>query len=150
MLNNKLRILLFCMIYALCGSAAEYITIENKDGEKTSFALNGSPKVTFTAEAIVLSVDDKEVQYPLTDYLKFYYTEDDETAIRTIGSTYDFETDGVTAKTSPGTKAFIYNVDGTLIAETSADSEGKVTLPATGRGIYVIRIGNKTLKYIKK
>ena len=138
------------LLLSLTTRAANYITIEDKDGAKTSFLLSSDPRLSFTSEALVLTCGDSRVEYPLDAYAKFFYTDDDETAVRELSSSFSFDGDSGNGRIAPGSRVLIYNVSGTLLSETVADADGRLRLSFPGSGLYIVRAGNLTFKYLNK
>lgn len=141
---------LMLLLLSFTTRAANYITIEDKDGTKTSFQLSLDPRLSFTSEALVLTCGDSRVEYPLDTFAKFSYTDDDETAVREFGSSFSFDGDSGEGRIAPGARVLIYNVSGTLLSETVADADGRFRLSFPGSGLYIVRAGNQTFKYLNK
>ena len=70
---------------AVSASAADYVKVTDKEGKATTFALTDKPMVTFTSDHLVLTAGSKTVEYPLTDFLSFTFT-DQPTGINTVGA----------------------------------------------------------------
>lgn len=147
--TTQLLTLMFLLL-SLTTQAANYITIEAKDGAKTSFLLSLDPRLSFTAEALVLTCGDSRVEFPLTDYAKFFYTDDDMTAVNELGSSFSFDGANGGARIAPGAHVLIYNTNGTLLSETVADGEGRVRFSFPGSGLYIVRAGKQSFKYLNK
>ena len=132
--------------------AATYLTIENKQGEQTSFSLEQKPTLSFSSESIILKYGDNEVQYPLSDYWKFTYTDEDVTGIThpEWDNTFILKDNNGIASVAPGTIVQIFNANGTLVSQTVADDNGHVSLYFPTSGLYIVRAGNKYFKYLNK
>ena len=149
LLTSQLLTLMF-LLMSVTTRAANYITIEDKDGAKTSFLLSLNPRLSFTSEALVLTCGDSRVEYPLDTYAKFSYTDDDKTAVRELGSSFSFDGNSGEGRIAPDARVLIYNVSGTLLSETVADADGRLRLSFPGSGLYIVRAGSQTFKYLNK
>ena len=141
---------LMLLLLSVTTRAANYITIEDKDGGWTSFQLSLDPRLSFTSEALVLTCGESRVEYPLDAYTRFFYTDDDVTSVRELGSSFSFDGNSGEGRISPGARVLIYNVGGTQLSETVADADGRFRLSFPGSGLYIVRAGNKTFKYLNK
>lgn len=149
-LTTRILTLMLLLLSVTARATANYITIEDKDGGWTSFQLSLDPRLSFTSEALVLTCGESRVEYPLDAYAKFFYTDDDVTSVRELGSSFSFDGDSGEGRISPGARVLIYNVGGTLLSETVADADGHLRLSFPGSGLYIVRAGNKTFKYLNK
>lgn len=141
---------LMLLLLSVTVRAANYITIEDKDGGWTSFQLSLDPRLSFTSEALVLTCGESRVEYPLDAYARFFYTDDDVTSVRELGSSFSFDGNSGEGRIAPGARVLIYNVSGTLLSETVADADGRFRLSFPGSGLYIVRAGSKTFKYLNK
>lgn len=149
-LTTRILTLMLLLLSVTARATANYITIEDKDGGWTSFQLSLDPRLSFTSEALVLTCGESRVEYPLDAYARFFYTDDDVTSVRQLGSSFSFDGNSGEGRIAPGARVLIYNVGGTLLSETDADADGRFRLSFPGSGLYIVRAGNKTFKYLNK
>lgn len=142
--------MLMLLLLSVTTRAANYITIEDKDGGWTSFQLSLDPRLSFTSETLVLTCGESRVEYPLDAYVKFFYTDDDVTSVRELGSRFSFNGNSGEGRIAPGARVYIFNVGGTLLSESVADADGRFRLSFPGSGLYIVRAAGKTFKYLNK
>lgn len=148
-----LALLLCASALGLQARAASYLTVTDKDGQQTSFALATRPVVTFTAESLVLTAGAETVEYPRTAYRKFTLTDEAPTAISKAENAHPVFAfgDALTATgLQPGTRVAVYSLGGVQIASATASAAGTVSVPlSSARGVLVVKAGNKVFKFRK-
>lgn len=96
-----------------------------------------------------------EVSYPSADVLKLTYVNVNPTNINGIersGTLYSLIGDELKiANAVPGTRVFVYTVDGTLLTSSTTDTQGCLTLPIAGMSgsVYVVKTSSVTFKIRK-
>lgn len=131
-----------------------YLTVTRADGHEKSYELRNL-KITFSAADMKLSEDGKETTVSLSQLAnaKMRFTEmptaiadavKSETAVISNGDRLDI-------KATKSAKLLLYSTDGT-IALSKKISAGTTTIDISGlsAGIYVAKIGNKTIKIEKQ
>ncbi len=138
-------------------SAAEYLTVSDANGNKTSFALSEKPTVTFSSENIILTAGDQTVEYPLTEYRSFTFTNDNETtAIGQVetaaGSNAVFSfANGIHGEgLEAGSRVVVYNLGGQTVGSAKVSADGSLDIQLDAAGVYVVKTSAKSFKFIKK
>lgn len=148
-----LALLLCASALGLSARAASFLTVTDKDGQQTSFALSTKPVVTFTAESLVLTAGAETVEYPLTAYRKFSFADGAATAIEKAGAAHPVFAfgDALTATgLQPGTRVAVYSLGGVQVASATASAAGTVSIPLSSeRGVLVVKAGKKVFKFRK-
>lgn len=154
----SIAIALLCSATALTAQAANYVTVADANGAKVSFEVSAKPTVTFTATDLVITAGEQTVEYPLTDYRSFTFTDDNQTttgigsvdntgtnAVFTIGDNVHGE--GLKA----GSRVAVYSANGQLVGQATVSSNGSVDISLNGgNGVYIVKSASKTFKFIKK
>lgn len=137
----------------MLASAINAVVVTDADGEETVFALADKPKVTFSAEALVITAGDGRVEYPIDKGAKFTFEQRDLSSISDVesGSAVFVIGDVVEARgLKAGSAVAAYSADGRLIASAAADSEGNASLDLShAHGAIIISTTSKTIKIIK-
>lgn len=149
-------IALLAMWGAVSASAADYVTVTDKEGKATTFALTDKPMVTFTSDQLVLTAGSKTVEYPLTDFLSFTFT-DQPTGINTVGAdqsnaVFSFTNFSVRGEgLKAGTRVSVYTINGQLVGSAVVNQNGAVEVPFDGqKGVFIVKSLTKTFKFINQ
>lgn len=152
-----LALALACSMTVFTANAADWLTVTDAQGNKTSFALSTSPKVTFTSENLVLTAGDQTVEYPLADYSKFEFTDDNQTTgIKTVDNTgsnavFSFGESVHGEGLKAGSRVSVYSVGGQMVGSATVSANGSVDIPLNGgNGVFIVRSASKSFKFIKK
>ncbi|MCR5246351.1 MAG: hypothetical protein K6E14_01005 [Paludibacteraceae bacterium] len=133
----------------------QYMTIEQLDGSKFSFLLDENPVVTYEGENLVVN-GSATTSYAISNIKNYHFTESNETAVK--GQVADMfcvvGLDEATLKVQnakASEKVALINIKGVVISEASTDDEGSTTvkLPEQ-KGVYVLTVGTKAIKVIRK
>lgn len=132
------------------------LVIWAKDGTKVAYALNDSPKLTFTETDLVIKSKGIEVRYTLDDMMMFTYEDGESMSVTNLCTeNHLFRLDGETllfpALHANSTIAF-YTYDGALIFKKTVRQFGKYAFPITDldAGIYIVEVNGITHKIVKK
>ena len=164
MKKTKLILLLtmFMSTWAISGMATapdDGLWVERLDGTKQGFVFADFPKVTYTADQLVMTTKTVTVEFPLTELRRVIFADDVVTAIREAvaaeGSSPVIRAtaDGAQlAGFAPKTAVEVYTTSGLLLSreQTAADGTLTISLAARPQGIYIIKTNQTTLKILKK
>lgn len=149
----RLSVFLLACIFSLCCRAQmTHLICEQKDGAKVFFPLAEKPVATFEGDGVQLHTDKVDISYRHAEILAFTFGTD-EAGLEHIASNkadFDIEENAITATdVKPGTRLAVYDANGTLVAETQADTQGCARLETSQlrRGTYIINLGNTAYKY---
>lgn len=141
---------LFCV-----NAAKNYMTVEQLNGAKFSFLLDSNPVVTYEGGNLVVN-GSPTTSYSIDDIKNYHFTEEDETAVKNkaadmlrIVSLDEATLQVQNAKASE--KVTLVNINGVVLSSSLADKEGSanVKLPEQ-KGVYVLTVGTKSIKVIRK
>ncbi len=126
-----------------------------KNGQKVYYALSDEPHTTFKSGMLVISSNRIHSEYHLSEVLR--YTFDGEftgidtaveagTGFRQSGDELDIY--GL----AEGTEAKLYSTNGVLLDEQNASNSRSIhfTLANQPAGVYLVKIGEQTLKFMKR
>lgn len=138
---KKLILSLLTLFAATTSWADSALFLHQKSGGVVEFAFSEKPVVTYNGSALVISVPDASVTYPLADVQKFTFGEVDENVTRITAP--------VNEKPQP---TYIYSIDGKLMRTLKPGEDGKTSASVDGlpAGTYVIKNGKTSYKILKK
>ncbi len=133
------------------------LTVWSKDGTKVSYALNQRPKVTFSAEDLIITSVDNEVKYPLSQMSRFTFELTSGIDMVDVDGSnvtpFDFDGDTMLFPAmDKNCKVLIYNTDGKLMISREVKSGTTLTIPLDilNSGIYLVNVSGITYKIIKR
>ncbi|MBE6327393.1 MAG: T9SS type A sorting domain-containing protein [Bacteroidales bacterium] len=155
-----MRKLIFTVLGLACGmlyasAAVQYMTIEKKNGAKYSFLLKENPVITYQDGNIVINGNEK-TSYSIEEVKNYHFTENNQSAVDNtnaqilrIVSVSEDVIRVENALTDASIK--LVNINGAIVGQTKADNEGSanVSLPSQ-KGVYILLVGNKSFKLIRK
>ena len=143
---------------AAAEDAPTHFILYFRDGEKVSFLLEHNPRVV-SGEGIVTVVDeDFSVEYKHSEIHRYVIGTDD--AYTSIGEVAG-KSEGIISN-QPGTimlsgfkshvPVIISDINGTIMLKSETDAEGMLGISTASypSGIYIVKINNQTLKFIKR
>ena len=109
-----------------------------KNGDIVSFVLKDKPEISFSGGLFVIDSKTGAIEYQRSDIEDFHF-EEIETSVESI-------------EYSGNSSVTIYDMNGHLIANLRNESlnSAKMYLNTFKPGMYIIKIGNQTIKYLKK
>lgn len=124
------------------------------NGQRIYYAIDQHPKVVAENNMLVLQTSSERVEYSLADVHK-YTLEPKSTGIDAVESKPMISQSagsitlcGLTANADLA----VYDINGRTIRAMKADTNGTAVISTTGfaSGVYIIRIGNTSIKILKK
>ena len=152
-MKNCLKILLLAAL-TLAGThmkADEYtaLTIAETDGE-TSYALSIIDKITFDDSDMVLHLaDGTEQRLPLANLQRMFFSNETQGIVAKgspTRSSFTIEGGRLTVKVARGERFTLYNLKGEQVA--TADHDTTVDLKAMPRGVYIVKLGQQSGKFL--
>jgi len=129
------------------------LVIKQKSGNETVVQLAFNPVITFSSEDMIVSSDLTTIYIPLSD-MDHYKVYDGTSSIRPLKDAPKFANGHVVfSGLVEGTVARVYNVDGRLVGQQSADASGHadISLERLPKGVYIVSTpNNSSIKIVKK
>lgn len=146
-------------VTAQADETREALVVTMRDGKTDHYFLFERPEVTYQGTTCKISSESFSTDYSMAEIekaeIKFLeYTGIDSTELST-----DFTVDlsdparVVMTGLEPGCSAFLYSIDGIMVASTVADTDGRavITLESLPSAIYIVHTQtNKTFKIYKR
>lgn len=137
------RILIFLLALLPLAASSDGIkshcmVVYLKSGDQVRFLVSEKPQITFENDVLRISSNTSTIDYIRSDVDEFYF-EEIETGIETL----EYVGDGVVS---------IFDMSGQLITTLRGETPqvAKFLLNSFKPGLYIIKIGNQSIKYLKK
>ena len=151
---------LMSVLALLCGveyanATVQYMTVEQQSGEKYSFLLKDNPVVTYEGSDLVVN-GNASTSYAISGVKNYHFTEFDETDVEIL--TADMlrivcidEATIEVCNAEANANVVLVGANGMVQSSTMVSVSGKVrmNLPKQS-GVYVLRVGTKSFKIIRK
>ena len=131
------------------------MTVEQLDGKMYSFSLDENPIVTYENGSLIVN-GSLATSYAISDVKNYHFTEGDETGVNALAADVLQivslnETTLKVLNAQALEKVALVGVNGVTIFVATTDKEGSavVTLP-NQKGVYVLTVGTKSIKVIRK
>lgn len=143
------------LLFASFGAfASDYMTVELKNGQKYSFLLSEKPVITYENANLVIN-SNATTSYALENIKNYHFTkiaasiiETSSLALRIIS--IDEATIEV-QNANPLEVVTLTAMSGAKVLTSYVDTDGKVQVKLpNNRGVYVLSVGNKSFKVIRK
>ncbi|MBO4529395.1 MAG: hypothetical protein J5767_02020 [Paludibacteraceae bacterium] len=155
MRKKVLAILAFSGCLLCLNAQKQYMTVEQLDGKMYSFSLDENPIVTYENGSLIVN-GSLATSYAISDVKNYHFTEGDETGVNALAADVLQivslnETTLQVLNAQALEKVSLVGVNGVTIFVATTDKEGSavVTLP-NQKGVYVLTVGTKSIKVIRK
>lgn len=155
MLKQIFSVLALCCGVLCANAAVQYMTVEQKSGEKFSFLLKDKPVVTYKDGALVVN-GSATTSYAIDGLRNYHFTEGNETEVKeevaNVLRVVNRDDNSLSLENAPaGVKVTLVSVNGIVVATSKVDLDGTATiLLPSEKGVYVLTIGNQSFKIIRK
>ena len=158
MTNRKLAIT-FMLLSALTLGATNPITklvILDTNGQKYEYAIDKSPKLTFTENQLQVSVSGVDIYFNLDETVRFFY---ENAALQTdvadivTDKNYVYSENTLLFPALPANSVIhVYTMNGILVLNKDVIQAGEYALPLTEleAGSYLVNVNGRTIKVLKK
>ncbi len=156
MMRKRLLIVLelFCgSLYA--NEAVQYVTVEQKNGEKFSFLITDNPILSFKDGDLIVN-GNTETSYAIAGVRNFHFSDYDQTGVVNQGSDVlllvRVDNNAICVEhVKAGSPVILYNSAGVPVVNAVADRTGTANLAYPGqKGVYVLSVDGKSFKLIRK
>ncbi len=153
MVKKIFTLLFLCGCLVCVNAKKQYMTIEQKSGEKFSFLLDENPEITYSDGNLVVN-GNAITSYAISSVKNYHFTETASVDTKISNELRIVNLDQSTIQVqnaNASEKATLINVNGAILFESATDAEGTVivTLPEQ-KGVYILSIGARSLKVIRK
>ncbi len=127
----------------------KYLTAAYNSIEQ-SFELATVQKITFEGDYVVVTTSEGVTNLPLNQMEKMFFSADptavealasESQGLKLVGGVLTAKGDGL---------LYIYDTAGRLVQMVHVDGEMRISLSSLHRGIYIVNLGNETIKIGKK
>lgn len=144
---KKISVLFLLLLSAAVGRASELsLRVNLSDGRTETYSLDEHPRISFDETNMLVGSDKLSASYSRDEVKSFDFVKKQSSSIDTaIGeeTVYSLRDNVFTCE---GKTVTVYSASGTAVAA----GEGSVSLEPLARGLYIITVNNKSIKYIKR
>lgn len=140
-------------ITALADNLPNSFTLYLKDNTTLECQFDKNPKITYTETEMVLTAEDMNVSYPLSDLLEMHFgvagEEDAIKALEKQAGKILFTTQGIQLSgMEKNCPVQLYTIDGKLLKKAKIDAKGEanINLPGKSGKTYILKVGKRTMK----
>ena len=133
----------------------QYMTVVQKNGSKISFSLEWNPIVTYESGNLVVN-GNANTTYAISGVKNYHFTEKNETGVKAISKDelriVSIDETSLQVQNAPSSEnVALVNASGVVVFSTTTANDGSVIvrLPEQ-KGVYVLSIGAKSIKIIRK
>ena len=154
-LKTKIAILLFFLLCSNAWADNQRLVVWLKNGQKVYYELSDEPRTSFENGMLIISSNQIRNEYHLSEILRYTF-EGNYTSISSPlvdGMGFRQKEDELDIfGLSDGTEVQIYNSNGILLNRQKADASKSIqfTLANYPAGTYLVKIGERTLKFMKR
>lgn len=147
--KKKIALSLAATLGCLAAHAAQgqSLYVHFSDGTQLEFALAEAPEVTFAADEMILTTAAETATFDLWQVASFTYGATTGISQATAGEGLTLEGDRLVAE-GTAHQVIAYALDGKAVSLRPTLAGGKTIIPlrGLGRGTYIIKVNNKTIK----
>lgn len=143
-LKSCFLITLLALPSFIFASNEEALCIYTKDGCRAFFCFQNKPKVVIKDNILEITAGDEIVKYPLDNFAKFTFENEETTSIDTIkDTTYTIKSNIITTKG----QISVFDLSGKVVAQSES---GEISLTDAPKGVCLTKTKNVSFKYLKK
>ncbi len=154
MTKRILTLLSLCGCLVCANAKKQYMTIEQKSGEKYSFLLDENPEITYSEGNLIVN-GSAITSYAISSVKNYHFSEISSSVDTKISNELriiNLDESTIEVQNAKAiAKVMLANVNGTIVFESQTNTEGSVlvTLPEQ-KGVYILSIGTCSIKVIRK
>lgn len=156
-MNKKLQLLLLatlCCLYS-SNSWAQHLVVWQKNGPKVYYDLDEDPRTTFKNGLLTITTSKMSTDYQLSNILRYTFENITDAVSSPESPNFGFRQKGddiTITGVEKETQATMYDVSGLMITTQKSDGNNPLHFTLEGRkpGIYMIQLGDQTLKFLKR
>ena len=147
-----IKILATCtmLLFSITMMAEKAVELTAADNSKTVFVMSAEPVIHFKNQTMVLTAQQQEIHYYLFDGNVKARIIDITTDIKTPDKQtpkYTLTQDGLSLEgMGAGERIDVYSINGMLVGHYLTDQSGHASINLNGNSIYIVKVGNNTIK----
>lgn len=145
-MNNISALLLLSLSAGVCHAADVSLRVTLNDGSSETYSIDKRPRISFDMTDMIVSSEQFSSSYARTDIRSCDFvsgatsTVDASVARETV---YRFENDDFCCE---GGYITVYTPHGAVVAQ----GRNRISLATLAKGLYIINVNNKSIKYFKR
>lgn len=145
--------LLCALAMATASAQVKYLIVSRTDGSEASFAIADNPVIKNSASELTVETTDAMITVPFEELDSYSFSETVGVEEITAGESHSYRNGQVTFNgLKPGSEIYVYALDGREVMRGAADADGysSLDLRGLGTGVYIVRTGTSSFKFIVK
>ncbi|MBE6326355.1 MAG: T9SS type A sorting domain-containing protein [Bacteroidales bacterium] len=153
MVKKVLTLISLCGCLVCANAKKQYMTIEQRNGEKYSFLLDDELEITYSEGNLIVN-GSPVTSFAISSVKNYHFSETASVDAKISNELRIVNLDGSTVEVQNATasaKVMLVNVSGAVFFESETNAEGSVIveLPEQ-KGIYILSVGTHSIKVIRK
>ena len=149
---------ILAILFSLPMYADHHLVIETNNSKKHSYSLEDNPVISFDSNRLIIKTEKIELSYQISDIVKYYFVEEDDTSISSINgdannihfnyTNNDFILiEGIAEEDNVN----VYEINGRTchVNITRSKDSVIVELKNLPKGIYLVKVNNHSFKLIR-
>ena len=149
---------ILAILFSLPLYADYHLVIEMNDTKKHSYSLEDNPVISFDSNRLIIKTDKIELSYQISDIVKYYFVEEDDTSISSINgdvnnihfnytNTNFLLIEGIASEDNVN----VYEINGRTCHVDIVRNSNSITieLKTLPKGIYLVKVNNHSFKLIR-
>lgn len=154
-LITSLLLVAACMFSTEVWAQSQRLVVWQKSGQKVYYELADEPHTTFDNGMLVISSNRIRHEYKLSDILRYTYDGEFNDIETPVGDGMGYRQSGDDLDIfglEKGSLVQLYNMGGILLDSQKADGTNILHFSLSNRpaGTYLVKIGDQTLKFMKR
>lgn len=134
-------------------AVGDCVVVEMINGDRYKFLFSENPVLNFEDGTLDVSANSSlSVQVDKVKGLSFSDTPSGSESIVNSAIVISVDSENLSIQNAePNAKVFVATANGMLVKESTTDADGKATVKVAGQnGVYVLSVGQKSIKFILK
>ena len=149
---------ILAILFSLPMYADHHLVIETNNSKKHSYSLEDNPVISFDSNRLIIKTEKIELSYQISDIVKYYFVEEDDTSISSINgdvnnihfnyTNTDFLLiEGIASEDNVN----VYEINGRTCHVDIVRNSNSITieLKTLPKGIYLVKVNNHSFKLIR-
>lgn len=121
------------------------------DGEQTEIVLSSKPTIEYTEDNVIIITKKETIEIPLSNLVNISFLDQTETGTTSINEVKTSPLPLYTGDANGNSDILVYLTNGKLVKKfPSISLSSQINLQDLSAGLYIVKIGNKSIKYLKK
>lgn len=155
--STAIKKIVSTLLMCLCWFASQAqnstsIIVKQKGGNETIFDLTTNPVITFEGENMVIVNSFTSITIPIEDIDNYVISKDATEVSELVLQPQYTRNHVIFTGIAKGTRINVYTIDGKDVVKNESDDSGivDINLDSLPKGMYIIKVSNKSIKVFNK